>query len=271
MNETEVLFSHILDCGRLSLYLDSHRYLAKQASKQVARTLKHRAIGEPIEYILGRTEFYGLPLTITKDVFIPRPETEILVEEAIKVISSIEYPCLFGRQGASSIDVLDLCTGSGCIAVALAKSLPHVKITATDVSFSALGVAEKNAEINRVPDRIAFLKSDLFESLQADMRYAVCVCNPPYIASLDIPGLMPEVQFQPRISLDGGKDGLDFYRKAILSLPRYLQAGGFLIMEIGFNQRKAIEEIFKKTEKFEIIEVIQDYNSIERVIVAKLK
>lgn len=261
MNESELIFTEILNCNRPSLYLDKDIVLNRAKSSLVSNILKRRIKGEPIQYILGKTEFMGLEFKVTKDVLIPRPETEIIVETVIKYAYGLSL---------MAYGILELGTGSGCIAVSLAKYLPHFDITATDISEEALNIAKENAKNNNVADRIMFLKSNLFESLPiCHMPYAICVCNPPYIRTQDIETLQPEIRYEPRQALDGGKDGLDFYRNIIERAPSYLKEDGFLIMEMGFNQGEAIKNIFQNSGYFEIIGLIKDYNNFDRIIIAK--
>jgi len=261
MNEAELLFTEILDCSKFSLYLNRGLRLDRDKSQTISKALKRRILGEPIQYILGKTEFMDWEFKVTPDVFIPRPETEILVETAIKYAASY-------KPQAASIKIIDLGTGSGCIAVSLAKFLPQAEIFATDISKEALEVALVNAKLNNV--KVNFMQSDLFNA--CDLRPATCdliISNPPYIPTSEIKTLQPEIGYEPHIALDGGKDGLDFYRKIIVDSSCYLKEGGFLIMEIGYKQRLAIEDIFQKSQNYRIIDVIKDYNNIERVIVAK--
>jgi release factor glutamine methyltransferase len=262
MNETELLFTEILSCNRSSLYLNTDLHLDKNKSSLISSALKRRAYGEPIQYILGKIEFMGLEFKVSPDVFIPRPETEILVETVIKYATS-------HKLQATSKKILDVGTGSGCIAISLAKFLPNnIEIDAIDISKEALEIAQENARLNNAG--INFMQGDLFNA--CDLRPATCdliVSNPPYIPSEEIEILQPEIRYEPRIAIDGGKDGLYFYRRLIGESPNYLKQGGLLIMEIGFNQKNAIKNIFKNSANYKIIEVIKDYNNIERVIVAK--
>lgn len=262
MNESELLFTELLDCDRLSLYFNRNVKLNKDKSSIISSTLKRRIFGEPLQYILGIAEFMGLEFKVTPDVFIPRPETEILVETVMKIVQSAEYRV--------QRKILEVGTGSGCIAVSLAKFLPNAEIDATDISKKALEIAKINAKLNRV--KVDFIQSDLFDTdnLQPN-TYDLIVSNPPYIPALEIKNLQPEVKCEPRIALDGGKDGLDFYRKIIAGARDYLREDGFLIMEMGFNQKEKIENIFQKAKNFQIIEIIKDYNNIDRVIVVQKK
>jgi len=263
MNEVELLFSDILNCNRLSLYQNRDLCLRKNKTRLIASALKRRIKSEPIQYILQKTEFMGLEFRVNKDTFIPRPETEILVETALRWLSE-------NRKSLNPANILELGTGSGCIAVSLAKFMPTARITALDISDRALKVAKYNARLNKVNGRINFIKSDLFlQFAKSYAKYELIVSNPPYIRTREIKGLQPEIRYEPVAALDGGCDGLDFFRKIINQAPDYLKKGAFLIMEIGFNQRAQVENIFQKSENFEIIEVVKDYNSIDRIIAAK--
>ncbi len=261
MTEAELLFTDILNCDRVSLYQNKKLYLGKAKSSLVSGVLKRRIHGEPLQYILGKTEFMGLEFKVTADVFIPRPETEILVETAVKLVSSVKCQ-------VSSVNILDLGTGAGCIAISLAKFIPKAKITAIDISENAIKIAKQNALLNNV--KVNFLTSDLFSNYELrTTNYEMIIFNPPYIPTAEIETLQPEIQYEPRMALDGGKDGLNFYRRIINKAPRYLKKGGFLIMEMGFNQKDAIKNIFQKSGYFQIIESIKDYNNMDRSIIAK--
>jgi release factor glutamine methyltransferase len=271
MNEAELLFTEILNCDRASLYLRRDLRLDQDKSYFISSTLKRRILGEPIQYILGKTEFMGLEFRLTPDVFIPRPETEILVEAALKYVTHQPSP-------VTSKKILDVGTGSGNIAISLAKFLPQTEIFATDISKKTLEIASLNAKLNKVSEKIKFIQSDLFTDYpclparqgQAGITdYDIIVSNPPYIITAEIDNLQPEISYEPRIAVDGGKDGLDFYRRIIADSASYLKLGGFLIMEMGFNQKEAIEDILQKSGNYKIIDAVRDYNNIERVLVAK--
>jgi release factor glutamine methyltransferase len=263
MNESEVLFTEIFRCNRASLYLNQGLTIDKSKSRFIAAVLKRRMLGEPIQYILGKTEFMGITLEVTQDVLIPRPETEILVERAIEFLRQRT------SAPAASIKILDLGTGSGNIAIVLAKYLPEAGIDAIDISEEALKIARENARLNKV--KISFIQSDLFFTYHlSPITYDLIISNPPYIISSRINNLQKEVQFEPRVALDGGSDGLNFYRRIIKLTPRYLKENGVLILEAGFTQLKDIKNIFQNCGKFEIIDIVKDYNSIDRVVVARL-
>jgi len=261
MNETELLFTEVLNCSRQSLYLDKSLVLSVGQSPLISSVLKRRIKGEPIQYILGKTEFMGIEFKVTPDVFIPRPETEIVVEKAIDLVHSSEFMVH---------SILDIGTGSGCIAVSLAKNLPAAEITAIDISEDAIRVAKENAL--RSDSKINFLISDLFSNRELrTMNYELIISNPPYIPSAEIEKLQPEIKYEPRIALDGGPDGLGFYRRIISEATRYLKEGGFLLMEMGYSQKEEIKNIFQNSGYFEIIEFVKDYRDIDRVIIAKYK
>ncbi|TAN60587.1 peptide chain release factor N(5)-glutamine methyltransferase [bacterium] len=263
MTEKEILLTSILDCSLASLYAERISLNPGQSEK-FSQALSLRAKGLPLQYILGEAEFFGLKFKVDSRVFIPRPETEILVETVIK-----QSPDL-GLQ--SAVEILELGTGSGCVAVSLAKFLPQAKITAVDISSDALSAAKENALLNGTEERINFVQSNLFSSPELSGRsYGLIVSNPPYIPEDDIKGLQREISYEPRIALDGGSDGLDFYRRIIAEAAQFLNNDGLLIMEIGYKQLPEIKNIFDKTGSFEIIRVVKDYNNIDRVIIGQLK
>ncbi|MFA5363114.1 MAG: peptide chain release factor N(5)-glutamine methyltransferase [Candidatus Omnitrophota bacterium] len=272
MTEAELVLTHVMHCDRTALFLKRNTVLNKSVSGRVSAILQRRVTGEPLAYILGTQEFMGFSFEVDPAVLIPRMETEILVETAVNYAAGAPEP-----RGAG-LKILDVGTGSGNIAVSLARLLPGAVVDALDVSKDALSIARKNARLNKVEERIGFIHGDLFNplrkipGLQAGERpagYDLIISNPPYIPAGEIARLQPEVRREPRISLDGGKDGLDFYRRIINASPGYLKDGGLLLMEIGFGQREAVEMIFKESENFEIAEIVKDYSGIERVVVAQ--
>ncbi len=211
----------------------------------------------PIQYIMGKTRFFGLDFIVNEDVLIPRPETELLVEAVISVASS---------KGQVA-RILDLCTGSGCIAIALTKAVLDCKIVASDISYKALNIANINAGRNGISDRIEFIRSDLFEELYG--QFDIIVSNPPYIARYEFESLQKEVLKEPRLALDAGDDGLDFYRRIIPSASKYLRNGGYLVMEIGFGQAKAVSQIIEAEDTLKLLDIKKDHNGIDRAFVAQ--
>jgi release factor glutamine methyltransferase len=214
----------------------------------------------PLQYIMGTTQFFGLDFEVNEDVLIPRPETEVLVQTVLEISRSSK---LKGQR----LKVLDLCTGSGNIAIALTKGLTNCKIVASELSDKALRVARRNAERNGVLDSIEFIHSDLFDEIKG--KFDIIASNPPYVARHEFAGLQKEVLTEPRIAIDGGEDGLDFYRKIIASAPRYLNDGGYLVMEIGYGQAGRIKDIIGSTPGFKFLEVKEDQYVIERIVVAQ--
>ncbi len=213
-----------------------------------------RCLRIPLQYLTGEQEFMGLPFQVNENVLIPRQDTEILVEEALKVIS-----------GQSA--VLDMCTGSGCIAVSIQSFRPQAKVTGSDISAPALWTARENAAYNGVS--VEFVESDLFSGIVG--QYDVIVSNPPYIPSDVIPTLMPEVRnFEPAGALDGKADGLFFYRRIIAESKNYLVPGGWLLFEIGCDQGEAVSALMKENG-FYGIEVIPDLAGLDRVVKGRRK
>lgn len=230
----------------------SDKILVPSRVRGLDKIAGERLTGRPLWYILGDTEFYGYKIKVDERVLIPRPETELMTEQVLRT----------AEQGDK---VLDLCTGSGCIAIALAKkgTEKELTVTASDISADALALAQENAKRNGAD--IKFIESDLLEGVRG--KFNIIVCNPPYIKSRDIAGLQKEVQFEPKGALDGGEDGLDFYRRLAKEAPRHLVKGGTLFMECGIGQAQEIVKLFKK---FDYTMVSRDYNDVERFVRAVL-
>lgn len=267
MNEAELLFTHLLGCERPALYRESHRSLSAAHARFIAGVLRRRAAGEPLQYILGETEFMGLRFVVDPSVLIPRPETERLVETAL---AYGRRPQTEDGRGGTGVRILDVGTGSGCIAVSLAALLRNSSLTAIDISEDALRMARKNARMHGVDSKIHFLKQDLSTLHQASStthRFDIVVSNPPYIRTAEIATLQPEVRREPFRSLDGGEDGLDFYRMLLARSPEFLRRGGLLIVEIGYGQLERIRGISFRMEGMQMREVVKDYSGIERVVV----
>ncbi len=213
----------------------------------------------PLEHITHQKEFMKLNFYINENVLIPRQDTEILVEQVIEI-----------AQNTKAKKILDLCTGSGAIAVSLAKYLPNCEITAIDISNEALKVAKKNAKNNEVEKQITFINSDLFTNIQKE-KFDIVVSNPPYIKKDVIEKLDKEVKKEPYIALNGGQDGLYFYKKIVNEVYEYLKYEGYLCFEIGFDQKEDVTKIIEKEEKFKNIYSKKDLCEMDRIIVAQLK
>ena len=258
MNEAELVLTHVLNCNRMSLYLNKDINLDRDKSRLLSSILKRRISGEPVQYILGETEFMGLKFKMDKRALIPRPETEILVEQALEQLK---------RMGIASPKILDLGTGSGCIAVSIAKNLNRPDVWASDISTEALRLAQENACFNNV--EIKFIKSDIFDALKfKNHKFDLVISNPPYVSSGEFHSLAKEIFFEPQLALKAGKDGLDFYRRIIPQAAHYLRDNGLLMFEVGLGQAYFVKEMLEK-KGFEHLSLIRDYNNIERIVMAK--
>lgn len=255
--DTETLLLHLVGKNRAWLMAHLDDDFAGCAAIRFAGLLDRRLRGEPIQYIVGETEFFGLPFRVTPDVLIPRPETEHLVEKAIE---------LARRRAAPRI--VDLCTGSGAIAVALAHALAATQVTATDLSHAALAVAQENALRNRVESRIRFLEGDLFEPVAGE-RFDLAVANPPYVPTSEGQSMSVEVRdHEPALALFAGVDGLDIYRRLIAAAPAVLVPGGYIVLEIGYGQAQAVDGLLVEAG-FRRIEFVPDLQGIPRVACAE--
>ena len=253
-SDMEWIVATILNKNRVELKL-CHGVTQKEY-RDIMRACERRAKGEPISSIFGFVDFYGIRFDVNKKVLSPRMETEILVEEVLKKARDIEAE-----------NVLDLCTGSGAIAIAIAKYY-NCKVSAIDISKQALQVAENNAKKNGV--NVEFIQSDLFSNLKKNKKYDIIISNPPYIKSEDIEKLDIEVKnYDPKLALDGGSDGLDFYRKIISDSPKRLNKKGWLYFEIGQGQKDSVVELMQSAG-FQEIQVVKDYNKIERIVYGKI-
>jgi release factor glutamine methyltransferase len=227
----ELLLSHLLCLKRHELFTSSERLLTDDEAKRLEELLERRKRREPVQYIIGATEFRGLEMEVCKATLIPRPETELVVDEALRALTA---------TNAADIVIIDLCTGSGCIAISMATQLPEARIWATDISTEALVVAKRNAKRHGMADRINFLHGDLYAALNGtglERKASLILSNPPYIPDDEIQRLEPEVAaWEPRGALAGGHDGLVFIRRIIAGADSYLANNGHLVMEFGAGQ-----------------------------------
>ena len=247
-SDAEWIYSLVLDIPRSKLE-EKERVVKPSEAKQIEEIVQKRLTGRPLWYVMGDTQFYGCKIKVDERVLIPRPETEILAEQAVKTV----------EEGDK---VLDLCTGSGCLAVAIAKSCAqkHVKVTASDVSDAALMLAQENAALNGA--EVNFVQSDLFSKIHG--RFNLIVCNPPYIRTDELSSLQREVRdYEPRIALDGGEDGLEVYRRIAKEISRYIARGGMLMLEVGEGQA---EEVLKMFEKRDYAMVVKDFSGVDRIL-----
>lgn len=258
--DAEVLLANALGSTRLELYTDYAKLVEPDERAAFRELVKRRARREPVAYLTGTREFYSLTFEVTRDVLIPRPETEHLVETTLTRLGDAEHPAR----------VLDLGTGSGNIAVAVAVNAPHATVDAVDISPAALAVAARNAERHGVEGRITLLEGDLFRAVEEGAKYDVVVSNPPYIAADDYEELMVDVRdFEPKgallDSLERG-DGLGYYRALANSCGPYLASGGFLAIEVGYRQAAPVAELFDG-EGWQLVSTVVDYGRVERVLV----
>lgn len=255
--DAEVLVAYALGIDRTRVIIDAQRPLEPSELALLRDLVRRRRAREPVAYLRGEREFYGLRFRVDARVLIPRPDTEALVEVGL---SRTAHVSLSMRQ-------LDLCTGSGCVAIAMAKERPTAKVLASDLSEDALAVARDNA-YRLGAYNVAFVESDLFERVGApgETRFDVITANPPYIPHGDIPGLMADIRdFEPRLALDGGEDGLDLVRRIVEEAPAFLEERGVLAIEIGDGAAAATRELFERRGFREIV-IARDYGKIERVV-----
>lgn len=266
--DAEYLLAHLLGCQRKELLIHPERVLTGGELERFKTFIERRGRREPAQYITGEVEFRELLFKVNRDVLIPRPETELLIEEVVKTVKSpfMAYHLKEGRD----ITILDLCTGSGCIAISVAKELLACRVYAVDISEKAITVACENARRHGVEERVIFLVGDLFEAIKPlglEGKIDLVVSNPPYVSKREMDGLQPEIKkYEPLDALYGGEDGLDFYRRIIHEATDYLAPCGLLIMEIGYGQAESVRGIFKKEGVFDRVEVKKDLAGIERVI-----
>jgi release factor glutamine methyltransferase len=281
--QTELLLAHLLKLPRMKLYLNFERVLTPAETDALREFIKRRGQREPLQHITGSTSFCGFEITVNRCALVPRPETELLAESGWQFLSTLNL---------QPPTALDFGTGTGCIAIALAAKCPSAKIIATDISADALALAGENAARNNVAGRIEFVQSDGFAALYPEgrvprapnikdenggsrssplrkMEFDLIISNPPYIPSAEIATLQPEVRdFDPRGALDGGADGLDFYRKLAAEAKPFLKPDGKIMLEFGDGQAESIRKIFE-TEKWIVEAVKEDYSHRQRILVAK--
>ncbi|MBQ6991329.1 MAG: peptide chain release factor N(5)-glutamine methyltransferase [Clostridia bacterium] len=251
--KSKLLLAFVLKQEKEYLLINDNKELLEMEENEYREIINMLIEGEPIQYIIGKQEFMGLDFEVNKNVLIPRADTEILVEEIISII------------GEKDFKVLDLCTGSGAIAVSLAKKLKNIKVTATDISLEALETAKKNAVLNDVVAK--FINSDLFENIKGS--FDIIVSNPPYIETDIIKTLSKDVQHEPFIALDGGKDGLDIYRKIVNEAYKYLNENGTLALEIGYNQKEQVINLLRESGNYIDIYSKKDFGGNDRIVIAK--
>lgn len=254
MLKAKLLLAYVLEKSKEYLIIHSEEEVLPEQEKTFWKGIKQLEEKLPLAYITHHKEFMGLDFYVDENVLIPRPDTEILIETVLKKCSEIK-----------TRKILDLCTGSGAIAISIAKYLAQSEVSGIDISPKAIEVAKRNAKQNGVP--VSFWQSDLWEEIEGE--WDVIVSNPPYIETEVIATLQEEVQKEPVIALDGGRDGLDFYRIIIAGATKYLNPGGILAVEIGYQQAEKVKKLFEDEKCYDTIEVKKDLAGNDRVVIAK--
>jgi release factor glutamine methyltransferase len=259
--QAELLLAHVLRSPRMKLYLDFERVLTAAELETARALVKRRSQREPYQHIVGTTSFCGLEIAVNRHVLVPRPETELLAETGWRFLSTLNP-----RPSSA----LDFGTGSGCLAIALAVKCPAARLLAVDISAEALTLARQNAERNGVAERIQFGQGDAFAAVAPGQSFDLILSNPPYIASAEIATLPPEVRdFDPRPALDGGADGLDFFRLLAARAGEFLRPAGKLMVEFGDGQAEAIKKLFE-VQMWVVEAVGEDYSQRQRILVVSL-
>jgi release factor glutamine methyltransferase len=259
----ELLLCYVLGLKRIELYTQFDKAVSREHLEELRELVERASQEEPIAYIVGKTEFYSLELEITPDCMIPRPETELLVEKAIE----------FLRTRSGKQFVCDLCTGSGCIAVAIAKNYADAEIIATDISDGALRTAARNIERYQLQGRIKLLCGDLFDPIVPHLdvgKFDLIVCNPPYVSAAEFEELNKNVKdYEPKMALFGGDDGLDICRKIIEKADDFLKPDAALMLEVGYRQGLVVKELLEEQSCFGQIAIEKDFRDNDRIAIGK--
>lgn len=251
------LLSYVLKKDKVYLTINSDTALTDTEYAEFTKYIEQIIDGKPLQYITQKQEFMGIDFFVNEDVLIPQPDTEILVETVLDICK---------KYDKQSLRILDLCTGSGAIAISLSKIL-NTQVFASDVSIKALKVAEKNNVMNNT--KVEFIESNLFEKINGE-KFDIIVSNPPYIKNEEIKLLSKQVQNEPYIALSGGEDGLDFYRKIIDEAYKHINKNGYLCLEIGYDQKEDLIKLIKQNENYEYENCIKDLSNNDRCIIAKI-
>lgn len=273
--DAKELYCYMQGIDRVGLMLRWQEILQDNQCEAYFDLIAKRASRIPLQHIIGRQEFMGLPFEVDENVLIPRQDTETMVEDAIELLSK---GTLRGTEYASGLkkncDILDLCCGSGAIGISLAKNCSKAHVTCVDISEAALKIAASNAKLNECKS-VKFVQSDMFDGLKSRLgkkKYNLIISNPPYIQTDVIEGLEPEVRdHEPMIALDGGADGLDFYKKIVAEADEHLKKGGVLMLEIGFDQKDAVKNLLKDSGKYERVIGLSDLTGKDRIVCAVIK
>lgn len=259
----ELLIGYVMNLERIQVYMNFDKTTSQSQLDELHQLVKRAVETEPIAYLIGKAEFYSVPIKVTTDCLIPRPETELLVERAID----------FLRKRTGPQTILDLCTGSGCIAVAVAKNYENCSVIATDISDAALAVAAENVKTHKLTDRIQLLQGDLFDPIIKELdesKFDLILCNPPYVTAAEYQKLDKNIKnHEPPGALDAGADGLDIYRKIAQNLDNFLKPDAALIIEIGYAQGPAVKEILEQNASFSEIKIEKDSSNNDRIVTLK--
>ncbi len=257
--DAEVLLAFARNCERIRLYTNYEDEVTEPQRALMRELVQRRTKSEPVAYLVGNREFFGLDFYVDRNVLVPRPDTETLVMELVEAAQQVPSP-----------SILDLCTGSGCIAVSAAAHCPHASFLATDISEAALAIAQKNADTNGMQAKIQFRQSDCFAEIPANSAFDIIVSNPPYIPEAEIELLEADVrQHEPRLALAGGADGLDYYRRIIQEADSYLKDDGLLMLEFSPEQEASLKALLEASGKYTDVRVKADLAGRARVIISK--
>lgn len=256
--DAEILIAHVLGIDRVRLYMDLERPLSNVELAAVKAMVVRRRQREPVAYLIGRREFYRRDFKVTPAVLIPRPDTETLIDRACELLPAEQ-----------ALTVLDLCTGSGAIAVTLAAERPQISVVATDLSESALEVASENARKHEVEARVEFRRGDLFDAVAVGARYDLVVANPPYIRDDELAQLAAELRHEPRLALTSGAQGLDVLTRLCAQVDQYLSANGVLLFEVGAGQSERVSQLLAANPGLSDVTTHRDLGGIERVVEAR--
>ena len=254
--KAKILLANILNVKKEYLLIHSEEEIKQEDKIKYENCIKELIKGKPLQYITNKQEFMGLDFYVDENVLIPQPDTEILVEKTIEIAETTQKN-----------KILDMCTGSGCIAISLAKKINNTQIIAVDISNNALNVANKNAINNNVENKIKFINSDMFNNIEE--KFDIIVSNPPYIETETINKLEIEVQNEPHLALDGGIDGLKFYKTIANNAFKYLNENGYLLLEIGYNQQNSVTQLLQDIGKYKDIETVKDLGGNYRIVIAR--
>lgn len=263
-----MLLEYVLNKDKQYLIINQDENVDDKNEQEYGKLIKKIIDGTPIQYITHNQEFMKLNFYVDENVLIPQPDTEILVEEVLDICNK-EINKIEDINKLKNIKILDICTGSGAIGISIAKNIENVQIVESDISIKALQIAKLNCEKNEIKEKINFIQSDMFEKI--DGKFNIIVSNPPYISKEEIERLDKTVLSEPMLALDGGIEGLDFYKILINESYKYLEKDGYLCMEIGYNQKKKVINLLKQSDKYKEIYCKKDLSKNDRIVIAKVK